>query len=270
MQTYFLAAIVVLLGLSISLNLYLLRKVQWVFRMADRLKHTVDRRFRQQMRQIQCLQALQQDLSFARSLPPAGGKAASPDFLKLLADHILREKPEVVVECGSGLSTIVISRCLQLNGKGHLFSLEHMEEFAEQTRKELDRQGLSQWGSVLDAPLEPCQVDGRAFNWYRSHELPDLVIDLVIVDGPPARTGTSPRYPAGPVLFPRLSFRGAVFIDDAGRPEELAVIAEWRRNFPSLNFRTDLDEFEKGVCTVRIADSSGSQTAARAAAGAGS
>lgn len=253
MLNYGLAAILVLLGLVIGLNLYLLHKAGWIFWRVDQVKRSMDRRFRQQFRQLQCLQALQQDLTFAKSLPPAGGKAASPDFLKLLADRILRDKPEVIVECGSGLSSVVASRCLQLNGRGRLYSLEHMEEFADQTRRELNRQGLVNWASILDAPLAPYHINGRSFSWYRWSDLPDLPIDLLIVDGPPARTGASPRYPAGPVLFPRLSSRGVVLIDDAARPEELAVIAEWSKEFPNLAFCTDLQEFEKGVATASVA-----------------
>lgn len=252
MQSYSLAVILALLVLTIGLNFYLLHKVGWVFWRVDQIKHSMDRKFRQQFRQLQYLQALQQDLGFARSLPPAGGKAASPDFLKVLADHILREKPEVIVECGSGLSSVVAARCLQLNGKGRLYSLEHMEEYAAQTRGELDRQGLGNWASIIDAPLEPYYVDGRSFAWYRWRDLPDLPIDLIVVDGPPARTGASPRYPAGPVLFPRLSHRGAVLIDDAARPEEIAVIAEWSRRFPGLSFSTDLQEFEKGLGAANV------------------
>lgn len=251
MQSYVLAAILVLLVGLTGLNLYLLRKINWVFRLADRLKRAMDRRFRQQFRQFQCFLALQQDLAFAASLPPAGGKAASPDFLKLLADHILREKPDIIVECGSGLSSVVASRCLQLNGKGRLFSLEHMEEYADRTRGELARQGLADWACILDAPLEAQQFRERSFSWYRPRGLPDVPIDLIIVDGPPARTGASPRYPAGPVLFSRLSSRGAVLIDDAARPEELAVIAEWQREFPGLAFDIELQEFEKGLCVAR-------------------
>lgn len=269
MQSYGLAAIAVLLVLSIGLNIYLLRKISWVFRLVDRLTRKTDRRFRQQFRQWQCLQAIQQDLSFAKSLPPAGGKAASPDFLKLLSDHVLQEKPEVVVECGSGLSSVVLARCLQINGKGRLYSLEHMKEFADHTRSQLDRQGLSNWARIIDAPLEPRQFNRWSFDWYSLRELPDLPIDLIVVDGPPARTGFSPRYPAGPVLFPRLSSRGAVMIDDAGRREELAVIAEWRREFPGLAFHTDLQEFEKGVCVARMTATPGRAAAELTAVSAG-
>lgn len=253
MQNYLLVGILALVALSLALNIYLLRKVQWVFRRSNQLKRAMDRKFRQQFRQMQCLQALHEDLALPASLPPTGGKAASADFLKLVADLVREEKPAVVVECGSGLSTVVIARCLQLNGSGQVFSLEHMEKFAAQTRKELSRRGLSDWACVIDAPLERLECHGREVHWYRTAALPDLPIDLLIVDGPPARTGTSPRYPAGPVLFPRLSPQGAVLVDDAGRPEELAVVERWRREFPDLEFKSNVEDYEKGVCVARAA-----------------
>jgi predicted O-methyltransferase YrrM len=252
MQPYILAAVLILGGGSIALNLYLIRKMQWIFKLNERIKRTVDKKFHQLFRQFQILQALQHDLGFSESLPPAGGKAASPDFLKVLADHVLAAKPEIVVECGSGLSTVIIARCLQLNGSGHVYSMEHMEQFAGLTREELARQGLSDWASVVDAPLTDSDIPGHKARWYQADKLPDAPIDLLVVDGPPARTGARPRYPAGPKLFPRLSSRGAIFVDDAGRPEELAVIADWCAMFPQLKFDTNVDDFEKGACLAKV------------------
>src|SRR3546814_9693589 len=84
------------------------------------------------------------------------------------SSDLREEKPAVVVECGSGLSTVVIARCLQLNGGGQVFSLEHMEKFAAQTRKELSRRGLSDWARVIDAPLERLESLGREVRWYRA------------------------------------------------------------------------------------------------------
>lgn len=238
---------------SVLLSFYLARKVHWLFKLSERIKRTNDKQFRQLFRQIQVLQALQQELDLPRSLPPTGGKAGSPDFLKNLADHVLAARPSVVVECGSGISTVVVARCLQLNGTGRIFSMEHMAQFLEQTRAELKRQGLSDWASVLDAPLSKYMFSGQAFRWYCTDHLPDKPIDLLIVDGPPARTGSSPRYPAGPMLFPRLSPRGAIFIDDAARPEELAVIERWQTQFTDLNFDMNVDDFQKGICVARFA-----------------
>src|SRR3546814_20041376 len=132
-----------------------------------------------------------------------------------------------------------------------------MEKFAAQTRKELSRRGLSDWARVIDAPLERLESHGREVRWYRAAALHDLPIDLIIVDGPPARTGTTPRYPAGPVLFPRLSPQGAVLVDDAGRPEERAVVERWRRELPDLEFKSNVEDYEKGVCVVRAAAAQG-------------
>ena len=49
----------------------------------------------------------------------------------------------VVVECGSGLSTILIARRLRELGAGNVHSLEHDEGFAEACRRQLERESLS-------------------------------------------------------------------------------------------------------------------------------
>jgi predicted O-methyltransferase YrrM len=241
--------------------LYLVRKVNWLFRIAERIKRSKDRQFRQLFRQMQFLHALQKELNFPKSLPPTGGIAASPDFLKSLADQVLTSKPKLVVECGSGMSTVVIARCLQLNRSGRIFSLEHLARFAEQTRDELERQDLSDWATVIHAPLRTYEFSGRAFQWYPVQDLPDEPVDLIVVDGPPASVGESPRYPAGPILFPRLSSEGAIFIDDAGRPEEASVIQKWRRQFTHLSFDTNTEDFEKGMCVSKVTHTKEPQSA---------
>jgi hypothetical protein len=252
MQTYILATTLLMASASVLLSLYLVRKVNWLFQICERIKRGKDRQFRQLFRQMQFLHALQQELNLPKSLPPTGGVAASPDFLKSLADHVLASKPKLAVECGSGISTIVVARCLQLNGSGHVFSLEHLEQFAMQTRDELERQDLSQWATVIHSPLRPYDFAGRAFQWYPMDKLPDEAIDLLIVDGPPASVGQSPRYPAGPLLFPRLSSQAAIFIDDASRPEELSVIEKWRKQFTHLSFDINAEDFQKGMCLAKV------------------
>jgi hypothetical protein len=245
--------------LSLAAALYLIRKAKWIIATADRHKRSADHQMLHLFRHVQILQALHEDLKLPHRLPPTGGKAASPDFLKMVSDHVLAAKPMIVVECGSGISTIVIARCLQIIGAGHVFSMEHMPRFADATRAELRRQGVIAFATVLDAPLVDQQYDGRVFQWYQTEGLPKAAIDLLIVDGPPARTGISPRYPAGPKLFPLLAAQGAVFIDDAKRPEERDVIQEWRRQFPDLEFEIDTENFHKGICIAQriAAQSSG-------------
>ncbi|MBS3748021.1 MAG: hypothetical protein KGY49_13355, partial [Wenzhouxiangellaceae bacterium] len=48
------------------------------------------------------------------SLPAPEGWAASSDVLSLLIDMIRKKRPEVVVELGSGISTVVLAAALAL------------------------------------------------------------------------------------------------------------------------------------------------------------
>ena len=86
-----------------------------LFRVEDRLNP-----LEQTFRQFEPLQALYADLRLDRSLPATRGWAASPDFLILLARHVLARRPHVIVECGSGVSMIVLARCCERNKHGHV------------------------------------------------------------------------------------------------------------------------------------------------------
>lgn len=72
--------------------------------------------------QIQALWALERKLGLPDALPPMRGWAGSPDFLLAAAEEALYLKPKTVMECSSGVSTVVMARCLQMNGVGHVYS----------------------------------------------------------------------------------------------------------------------------------------------------
>jgi predicted O-methyltransferase YrrM len=202
-------------------------------------------------RQLEALQGLYIDLGFTKSLPPTRGWAASPDFLLELARHALTEKPRVVVECSSGISTLILARCMQLNGSGKVYSLEHDARYAQETRQQLARHGLADYAQVLFAPLNNFTVGADTWQWYVHDVLPPVgPIDLIAIDGPPKDTGALARYPAGPALFPRLAPFGTVFLDDAKRPDERAILARWQREFPGLT-QSERD-CEKGCVVLRF------------------
>ena len=63
------------------------------------------------------------------ALPYLGSWKADTGLLKLLVDHIERERPRLVVEFGTGASTLVLARALQRNGGGtRTFQRLHSEE----------------------------------------------------------------------------------------------------------------------------------------------
>jgi predicted O-methyltransferase YrrM len=214
---------------------YTLHKVRLIHLMLHDVRDQSRRENAGLFRQLEALQGLYTDLGLTHSLPDTRGWAASPDFLLELARHALAEKPSLVVECSSGTSTLVLARCLQINGTGKLYSLEHDPLYARQTREQLRRHGLSDWAVVVEAPLIPRNFEGATWPWYATDALPRQGdIDMIVIDGPPQATRALARYPAGPVLFGRLAPGAAVFLDDAQRPDERQILQRWAREFPEI------------------------------------
>lgn len=184
-------------------------------------------------RNLQDIDVLRHELALYRPLPQMRGWAASPDVLLVLARHVRQQRPATIFECGSGVSTIVHARAAQLNGFGHVYSVDHDADYAEQTRRALADFGLEEWATVTHAPLTE-SADGGT--WYDTARLPAVAkIDMLFIDGPPAdRPNPLGRYPAGPTLFSRLSENAAVFIDDADRPGETEILRRWAAEFPKL------------------------------------
>ncbi len=198
--------------------------------------------------QIEALLALEKMMQLAQPLPPSRGWSASPDLLRELAEATLRRRPQSVLECGAGISTIVLARALQRNGKGHLYSLEHDARFAEQSRQRLAEYGLSDWASIIHAPLVPASVGSRQHRWYDASKLPAGNFDLMVIDGPPTTQGQLSRYPAGPILFGRLNVGALVFLDDARRADEQKVAGLWQREFPE--FQQRYVKLDKGLLVL--------------------
>jgi len=233
---------------ALLVALYILYKLRAVHVLLYQVHDTTRTESASSFRQLEALLGLYIELDLDGSLPATRGWAASPDFLLELARHALSRRPLCIVECSSGTSTLVLARCAQRNGTGKVFSLEHDRQYAEQTRQQLARHGLSAWVEVIDAPLQPHQLAGEEWPWYRYEKLPQqAAIDMLVIDGPPQATRSMARYPAGPLLFPLLNAGAAVFLDDAARPGEQAVLQRWQVEFPQLAQSTR--PCEKG-CTV--------------------
>jgi len=198
--------------------------------------------------QIQALLALERKLDLREALPPVRGWAGSPDFLLFVAQEIQRRRPGTMVECGSGVSTLVCARMLQKSGRGRIYSLEHEPIYAGNTRRLLTEYGLSDWATVVDAPLDMQRPGGP---WYSLGELPSSLgaIDMLIVDGPPSSVASVARYPALPALSARFAPNVAVIADDTRREDEREMLRLWESEFPQF---TQHDAgCEKG-CTILI------------------
>ncbi len=171
----------------------------------------------------------------ADALPNLGSWKADVGLLKLVSDHILNEKPQTVVEFGTGASTLIIAQALKLAGvEADYISFDQHEDFSEKTRQWLAEHGLK--ADLRAAPLIP-SPGGWPGLWYDHEPLPDR-IDFMLIDGPPWSIHPFTRG-AAETLFDRIPLGGVVMLDDAARPGERVVARRWRKLWPNFSFRLD-------------------------------
>lgn len=248
MPTQELSIIVVLLLIVLAFQFLIFRKVKRIDLKVWGMSEELPRELHESFRQSEALTGLYWELKPQIALPPTRGWAGSPDFLREVARYALDSKPTNVIECSSGVSTLILALCLQKNGVGHIFSLEHSPEYAEATRKLLARHGVAEWATVIDAPLIETTTDLGTQPWYDLSGLKVNEADLIVIDGPPMDTAPLARYPAGPKLLPKLRPNGKLFLDDSMRPDERKITARWLEKDPRLAVQNL--PCEKGLTTV--------------------
>ena len=243
-----LSIIIALLLIVLAVQFLLFRKIRRIDVKVWWMAEELPREILESFRQSEALTSLYWELKPQSALPPTRGWAGSPDFLREVARYALDSKPINVIECSSGVSTLILALCLQKNGAGHIFSLEHSPEYAEATRKLLARHGVGEWATVIDAPLIETTTDLGTQPWYDLSGLKVDEADLIVIDGPPMDTAPLARYPAGPKLLPKLRPGGKLFLDDSSRPEERKITARWAEKNPRISIQNL--PCEKGLATV--------------------
>ncbi|MBW1750674.1 MAG: class I SAM-dependent methyltransferase [Deltaproteobacteria bacterium] len=185
-------------------------------------------------------------------MPFGGSWALTPDAAAILAREIAIRRPNTIVELGSGVSTIMVGRLLQQMGSGHLISLDHDPDWADETRRNILANGLQDYVEVLDAPLVKQQFNGKDFVWYQIPEQLRHIeqIDMLTVDGPPQTTDTTvlARYPALPAFTAQFSEHAVIYIDDAKRDTEQKMIEEWQQQYPG--WKSKMIDTIPGTCLL--------------------
>ncbi|OPZ76069.1 MAG: hypothetical protein BWY79_01797 [Actinobacteria bacterium ADurb.Bin444] len=189
-------------------------------------------------------------LRWRAPLPPLGRWSASPDFLALLARTCFRIRPATVVELGTGVSTVVLGYCAECLGTVRIVSVDHQDEYAASTQAMLKEHGLARQADVRVGELKPVAVGEETFSWYDPSVFHGLDrIDLLIIDGPPvSEAAPHARFPALPVLYPRLAEGAVVLLDDAARTSEKESTTRWQAMFPDLQVETM--PLEKGAAVM--------------------
>ncbi len=177
------------------------------------------------------MQSLARLLAAGPALPTDAWSLGDAELARVIAE--LGDEPRVVVECGSGRSTVLLARRLRELGGGSVHSLEHDPAWAQLTRMRLAAEDLTAIATVIEAPLGYHPLAPEGCRWYASWALGELPgeIDLLLVDGPPAGEPAIERgrYPALPALAERLApGADASPWTTAHRAGERWVLDRWR------------------------------------------
>lgn len=195
----------------------------------------------QSYRQSEAMAQLLALLKFSAPVPPTRSWAASPDLLLTLAQLVGTYKPKLVVELGSGTSTLIVAKA----GAKKIISIDNSEEFADKTR-EILKEHKVRGVEVRVAQLKP-HISGS--DWYDIERIKDLKrIDLLIIDGPPGSKNPEARMPAYAEFIAKLSPNAVVVIDDVNRDGERKLAEIFANALP--NQLLTLYPHEKGTAVI--------------------
>ena len=165
--------------------------------------------------------------------------------LVFLSNEIIINKRKNIIEFGSGISTIYLAlSILKHNLNGNITTIENDAVWFERVKSKLAELQLTPFVNLIYAPLMDDVELGKSNKWYNSAVIDKRLnkskpFDMVVVDGPSAFEPDIElsRYRAIPYLYNMLAKDNAVFLDDANRNGENAVIKLWREQF-GLDFKT--------------------------------
>jgi len=166
---------------------------------------------------------------------PFSSWAMEPEALYEIIYSIQTNQYKTIVECGAGVSTILIGHLLKKHGEGHLYTLEEDERWYNFISGLLVKQELTEFVTLVYAPLQPYPHSITDLKWYDTDKASSIRhavnhVDLLLVDGPKSTTNLA-RFPALHFFDDYVDDRSLVILDDANRPQEQAVLSQWQKDF---------------------------------------
>ena len=257
--------ILLMVGLLLIFSIYLLfNAVKRIYRQQEQdkfeinksisiLSEKVDSNARYNFKQLESMLNIQRLLPNLINIPHTRGWAASPDVLQVIMQEFGKRKPMYIIECGSGVSTLIFAALLKKNKvEGKVISLDHESHYAEKTREKIRENGLEDYALILDAPLKPYVLNDQEYKWYDLIELEklgDIRFDMAFIDGPPTFTNKLARYPFFPKIQALLNPSYTLIVDDSDREDEQTMVKEWIKMDTDINVE---DAFcEKGALVLR-------------------
>ena len=162
---------------------------------------------------------------------PLGQWALDGGTISFLWEGLQQDQPTVVMECGAGVSTLVLAKSLTHNRFGSknsvfVFSIEQDVRAKETTERRLESWDLKTHVEILHAPTSKqgdYQLDGAIVK----ECLGSKKVDWLVIDGPAGPEGCRASTLPSLARFCRPGTRR--FLDDAFRDGELQILNQWDR-----------------------------------------
>lgn len=235
------------------------------------LEKTVKQEILNATQQLEAFLNIQSFFTHGEHQPIMHGWPISPDFALNLIGLLEKNDYDLILEFGSGTSTVIMAKALaRLNKDGRKSSVvqiafEHLEQYHAQTLADLQVAGMAEAVEVVLAPLQPYTApNGTIYSYYACEEkIAELACKketknskiLVVVDGPPSSTGKHARYPALPAVLSHFKSNVIDFVlDDFFREDEKEVGDLWRKDCETANFnwKAESIKMEKDAFLISI------------------
>lgn len=216
------------------------------------------------------------------------GWPISPDLGLYLTSLIENNDYDVIIEFGSGTSTVLMAKSLQVKSRNNrlkskskkkkkknvllyeekstkIVTFEHNSDYYSSTLTALKNNGVDELVDLELTPLTDYEsIGGEKYLYYNcSGKLQELASSLkdkkanvlVLVDGPPGSTNKNARFPALPHLLNALPGQKFTFImDDYNRSEEKEIVGLWLAMAKEKFLDINIDEVpsEKGLAIVKL------------------
>ncbi|NND61920.1 MAG: hypothetical protein HKN48_01870 [Flavobacteriaceae bacterium] len=156
----------------------------------------------------------------------------NPNTILHLINEIIINKRSSVIEFGSGLSTVVLAKYVQLNQLPiSILSVDDDQDWINLIKDQLRQHKCDSVVSFVYAPIKPYSSENHMGSWYDSEKitqaLQDNRLDMVVVDGPGANTSRLARFPALEVIEKNLAQNFFVLLDDIRRSDEKIILNKW-------------------------------------------
>lgn len=192
-------------------------------------------------RQTEAFIQLTNLLDFKAALPSTRSWAASPDLLLTISEIIKKAQPALVVELGSGISTLVAAK----SGARKIVSIDNSDVWGAKTFALLKEHKIR----GVDVRIASLQPYANGSEWYDVEAIKDLKkIDVLIIDGPPGSKNPEARYPALQQFKDKLSASAIVIIDDVHREGERKLAEDFAKALP--NHELMILDHEKGTAII--------------------